>query len=178
MKIAVRDQIASYIRDVPNFPKPGVTFKDITPLMSDPQGYQLAIEALADHAPAGIEVVAGIEARGFMFAAPLALHLGAGFVPIRHPGKLPGKTFEEGYTLEYGQGRLSILRDAVAPGTKVLLVDDVLATGGTLAAGAHLLRKVGADLMQVQVLLEILELEGREHLTAEGITNYAAVLVQ
>lgn len=150
------------IREVADFPKPGIAFKDITPLLGDADGFAAAVRAIA--APwreADIAVVAGIESRGFILGAALAGELGAGFVPIRKPGKLPGPTLAADYALEYGSDRLEIHADAVAPGTRVLLVDDVLATGGTLAAARRLVEGIGADLAGAAVLIELDALDGR-----------------
>ncbi|MCD9031759.1 adenine phosphoribosyltransferase [Luteimonas sp. Y-2-2-4F] len=150
------------IRTVPDFPRPGVEFRDITPLLADASGLCEAIEAMA--APwrdAGVEAVAGIESLGFILGAALALSLGAGFVPIRKPGKLPGPTLQEAYALEYGSDRLEIHADALAAGRRVLLVDDVLATGGTLLAAARLVERQGAVLAGAAVLAELRALHGR-----------------
>lgn len=154
------------IRTVPDFPRPGVEFRDITPLLADASGLREAIEAMA--APwrdAGVEAVAGIESRGFILGAALALSLGAGFVPIRKPGKLPGPTLQEAYALEYGSDRLEIHADALAAGCRVLLVDDVLATGGTLLAAARLVERQGAVLDGAAVLAELRALHGRARWT-------------
>lgn len=170
------DFIASLIRDVPDFPKPGVVFKDITPLLASPSGYAAAIEELVATAPEDIDVVVGMEARGFLFAAPVALTLGAGFVPVRKPGKLPGEVFEEAFSLEYGAEILTIHQDAVHAGARVMVIDDVLATGGTIAATAALLRQLGANLVHVSVLMELAFLNGRDILTAKGVDSCTAVL--
>lgn len=170
------DQIASLIRDVPDFPKPGVVFKDITPLLADPAGFEAAVEALVQTAPERIDVVVGMEARGFIFAAPVALRLGAGFVPVRKPGKLPKDVYSETFALEYGHETLTVHTDAVWPGARVLVVDDVLATGGTVSATAGLVRKLGAELVAVSVLMELDFLDGRALLHSTGITDVEAVL--
>ena len=168
--------IASLIRDVPDFPKPGVTFKDITPLLASPAGYAAAIEELVATAPADIDVVVGMEARGVLFAAPVALTLGAGFVPVRKPGKLPREVFEEEFSLEYGTETLTIHQDAIPPGARVMVIDDVLATGGTVAATAALLRQLGAHLVHVSVLMELTFLNGRDLLTDKGVDACTAVI--
>jgi len=168
--------ISSLIREVPDFPKPGVVFKDITPLLSDAHGYRVAIEELAATAPPRIDVVVGMEARGFIFAGPVAIQLGAGFVPVRKPGKLPGDVYQQTFSLEYGHETLEVHRDAIRPGARVLVVDDVLATGGTIAATAELLRKLGAELVGVSVLMELSFLNARERLPAHGVTQTASVL--
>jgi len=170
------DYIASLIRDVPDFPKPGVVFKDITPLLAHPAGYAAAIEELVATAPEDIDVVVGMEARGFLFAAPVALALGAGFVPVRKPGKLPGEVYEEAFALEYGTETLTIHQDAIRPGARVMVIDDVLATGGTIAATAGLLRRLGANLVHVSVLMELSFLNGRDLLAANGVDSCSAVI--
>jgi adenine phosphoribosyltransferase len=171
---------AALIRDVPDFPKPGVVFKDITPLLADPAALGAVVEALADHGrdAAGrtvVDRVVGIEARGFILAAPVALALGAGFVPVRKKGKLPGPTHEVSYALEYGQETLAVHRDALGAGDRVLVVDDVLATGGTVAATADLVRECGASVQHVAVLLELAFLRGRERLAGLDATALMTV---
>ncbi|MGI9008012.1 MAG: adenine phosphoribosyltransferase [Streptosporangiaceae bacterium] len=151
------------IRDVPDYPQPGVVFKDITPLLADPAGLSAAVQALA----AGhvrIDKVAGIEARGFILAAPVACELGVGFVPVRKVGKLPGPTHAETYELEYGTATVEVHTDAFAPGERVLMIDDVLATGGTAAATAALIRRAGAEVVSLAVLIELGFLGGRARL--------------
>lgn len=171
-----RALVGSLIADVPDFPKPGVVFKDITPLLASPQGFQAAITELVTHAPREIDIVVGMEARGFIFAAPVALALGAGFVPVRKPGKLPGETISESFELEYGFETLTMHRDAIRPGARVLVVDDVLATGGTVGATAALLQQMGAELVHVSVVMELGFLGGRERLAERGIDNFSAIL--
>lgn len=161
--------IASLIRDIPDFPKPGVSFKDITPLLGSPEGLRATIDALVAAAPADIDVVVGMEARGFIVGAPVAVALGAGFVPVRKPGKLPYDTYQVEYDLEYGSETLTVHTDAVAPGSRVLVVDDVLATGGTLAATAGLMQKLGAELVHVAVVLEMSFLHPRRLLRQAGL---------
>lgn len=173
---ANKELISSLIRDIPDFPKPGVLFKDITPLLASAAGYRAAIEELAASAPAGIDVVVGMEARGFIFAGPVALALGAGFVPVRKPGKLPGDVYTQTFSLEYGDETLAVHTDAVLPGARVLVIDDVLATGGTIGATAALVNKLGADLVAVSVLMELSFLGGRAHLAGLGIDNTTAVI--
>lgn len=168
--------ITSLIRDVPDFPKPGVVFKDITPLLANPHGYATTIEELVRLAPSNIDVVVGMEARGFIFAGPVALSLGAGFVPVRKPGKLPCSVLEETFALEYGTETLTVHTDAIKPGSRVLVVDDVLATGGTIAATASLISKLGADLVAVSVVLELEFLNGRELLTGQGIDAVSSIV--
>ncbi len=155
------------IRDVPDFPEPGVVFKDITPLLADHDGFTAVVQALAtagrdeSGAPA-VDKVVGMEARGFILAAPVALALGAGFVPVRKAGKLPGPTHAVSYSLEYGRASLEVHQDALAEGDRVLLVDDVLATGGTAAATHELVQRCGADVTALAVLIELTFLPGRK----------------
>ncbi|MBL8862465.1 MAG: adenine phosphoribosyltransferase [Planctomycetes bacterium] len=157
--------IQSYIRDVPDFPKPGILFKDITPLLQSPQGLREAIASLAAKVePRSFDVVCGIESRGFIFGTALAHHLGKGFVPIRKPGKLPWKTAAESYDLEYGSDRLEIHLDACQPGQGVLLVDDLLATGGTMEAAIKLVRRIGGRPVGAVFVIELGFLEGRHRL--------------
>jgi adenine phosphoribosyltransferase len=159
------DQLKSKIRHVPDFPKPGILFYDITTLLADPGGLHDAIDALsAPYRDAGIERVIGIESRGFILAAAIADRLGAGFVPIRKPGKLPAATLRESYALEYGTDALEIHTDAVASGQRVLLVDDVLATGGTARAAVDLVRRLGGNIQAVAFLMELASLHGRDRL--------------
>ena len=168
--------VASLIRDVADFPKPGVLFKDITPLIASAAGYRAAVEELAAMAPPRIDVVVGMEARGFIFAGPVALELGAGFVPVRKPGKLPGKVYTETFALEYGTESLAVHADAILPGARVLVIDDVLATGGTVGATAKLVERLGAELVHIAVVMELSFLGGREHLASVGVTDCTAVL--
>ncbi|MDF1489396.1 adenine phosphoribosyltransferase [Tessaracoccus caeni] len=168
--------IGALVRDFPDYPLPGVLFKDITPLLASAEGFRAAIDQLVAGAPEGVDYVVGMEARGFIFAAPVALALGAGFVPVRKPGKLPGELFEESYQLEYGSETLTMRTDAIRPGSRVMIVDDVLATGGTVAATAALLRQAGAELAQIAVVVELTELSGRERLAAAGIDAFSALL--
>lgn len=173
---ARRELVAELIVDVPDFPKPGVVFKDITPLLASPRGYQAAVTELVTNAPKHIDMVVGMEARGFIFAAPVALALGAGFVPVRKPGKLPGEIISHSFELEYGHETLTIHRDAIRPGARVLVVDDVLATGGTVGATAALLTELGAELVHVSVVMELSFLSGRAKLNELGIDNYTALV--
>ncbi|WP_405020446.1 adenine phosphoribosyltransferase [Kitasatospora sp. NBC_00070] len=156
----------SRIRDVPDYPKPGVLFKDIAPLLADAEAFAALTRALADRARAlGATKVVGLEARGFVLAAPAAYAAGLGFVPIRKQGKLPGAVHEQSYDLEYGSATLEVQCDAFVPGERVLVVDDVLATGGTIGASLDLVRRAGAELAGVVVLMELGFLDGRERLT-------------
>jgi adenine phosphoribosyltransferase len=154
-----------WIRDVPDFPRPGIVFKDITPLLGHPEAFRAVVERMAGaFAGRGVAAVAAAEARGFIFGAPLALSLGAGFVPIRKPGKLPSATVSLEYQLEYGSDRLEVHTDALGPGRRVLLVDDVLATGGTMRACVELVRATGAEVVACAFALELTFLHGRERL--------------
>ena len=155
--------LKEFIREIPNFPQDGVSYKDITPLLKDPAGLSAAVQTmLAPFADADADLVVGIEARGFVFATPIALELGCGFVPVRKPGKLPAATLSRDYALEYGETTLEIHTDAIAPGQKVLVVDDVLATGGTLAATCQVLEELGAVVSGISVLAELSFLAGRD----------------
>ncbi len=157
--------IQRFIRDVPDFPKPGILFKDITPLLQSPEGLQEAVSGLAGLVnPASYDLVVGIESRGFIFGTALAHHLGKGFVPIRKPGKLPWKTAAESYQLEYGTDRIEIHLDAVRPGQSVLLIDDLLATGGTMEAALRLVRRVGGKPAACAFVIELSFLNGRSKL--------------
>ncbi len=154
--------IKELIREVPNFPQDGILYKDITPLLKDPAGLSAAVQImLKPFADSEVDVVVGIEARGFVFATPMALELGCGFVPVRKPGKLPAATLRREYALEYGETSLEIHTDAIAPGQKVLVVDDVLATGGTLVATCQTLEELGAVVVGISVLAELSFLSGR-----------------
>jgi len=157
--------LRSRITDVPDFPSAGVVFKDISPLLADHVAFAAAVDAIVAHHGRGtVDKVVGIEARGFLLAAPVAYHFGAGFVPVRKAGKLPLPTFETCYDLEYGSAVLQVHRDALAPGERVLVVDDVLATGGTAAATARLVEAAGAEPVGMSVLLELAFLGGRQAL--------------
>jgi adenine phosphoribosyltransferase len=153
------------IRDVPDFPKPGIIFKDITPLLADAAGLSLAVEYLTQpFRRMEIDVVVGAESRGFIFGTAVARNLSVGFVPIRKPGKLPCKTHSEAYSLEYGVDRLEIHEDAIRPGMSVLMIDDLLATGGTMAACCRLVESLGGRIAGVAFLIELAFLHGRKHL--------------
>jgi adenine phosphoribosyltransferase len=158
-------QIKAAIRNIPDFPKPGVQFKDITPVLADARLFAGTIELLTEGYPAGsIDTVVGIDARGFIFASAAAMKLQAGFVPVRKKGKLPFSTYEQDYALEYGTNTIAIHTDALHKGSRVLLVDDLLATGGTAAAAAELVKKVGAKIEAVRFLIELSFLGGRDQL--------------
>ncbi len=166
-------QVESLIRAIPDFPIPGILFRDITPLLSDAAGYKAAIDLFVDRfRGAGIEYIVAIEARGYMIGAPLAYALGAGLVPVRKPGKLPGNKHVEEYELEYGTNSLEIHADAVGKGQKVLVVDDLLATGGTAAATGRLLDRLGADIVGFAFLIELRALEGRKALGSREVTSF------
>lgn len=159
-------KIASVIRDVPDFPKKGIIFKDITPLLNDPGVFGMTMDAFVKrYAGKGVTKVIGIEARGFIIAAPIALKLNAGFIPVRKEGKLPYKTISATYDLEYGKDTLQIHEDALNPEDKVLIVDDVLATGGTAKAVCSLVEKLGAKVYSVAMLIELGFLNGKEKLS-------------
>lgn len=164
---ALQNSLRARIVDVPDFPTPGIVFKDLSPLLADRVAFAAAVDAMAEvHLEQHVDKVVGIEARGFVLAAPVAYRLGAGFVAVRKPGKLPGSTHETSYDLEYGSNVLQVHRDALAPGDRVLVVDDVLATGGTAAAAARLVRLCRAELVGFSLLLELGFLDGRAALAA------------
>ena len=158
-------ELAAGIRNVPDFPKPGIQFKDITPILADPRLFASSIDHLtAGYEPSQIDTVVGIDARGFIFAAAAAYKLRCGFTPVRKKGKLPYRTFEESYQLEYGSSTVAIHTDAFKPGARVLLVDDLLATGGTAGAASKLIEKAGGKIVEVVFLIELAFLHGREQL--------------
>lgn len=162
--------LRSRVRDVPDFPTPGIVFKDISPLLADHIAFAGAVDAIVAHHGRGtVDKVLGIEARGFLLAAPVAYHLGAGFVPVRKPGKLPGQVHEAAYALEYGRNILQVHRDALEPGDRVLVVDDVLATGGTAAAAVDLAERAGGTVLGISVLLELSFLSGRAALPGRDV---------
>ncbi|MFQ5596810.1 MAG: adenine phosphoribosyltransferase [Nitrospiria bacterium] len=153
------------IREVPDFPKPGILFYDITTLLADPAAFQDVTGRLtASYRDQHIQKVVAVESRGFIFGTPVAERLGAGFVPVRKPGKLPYTTIEESYALEYGTDRLCIHKDAISAGERVLIVDDLLATGGTMAATAKLVKRLGGEIVDIAFVIELLFLKGREKL--------------
>lgn len=165
-----------WLRVVPDFPQLGVLFQDITPLLQNPDAFRAALDALA--APAAAlqpTAIAGVESRGFLFGAPLAERLGVGFLPVRKPGKLPWRTFRESYTLEYGAGALELHQDAAEAGQRVLLVDDLLASGGTAAAAVALLRRTGAEVVGCGFVIELAALAGREQL--HGLPVFSLVQI-
>jgi len=155
--------LASYIRDIPNFPNQGILFKDITTLIKNPVAYHEAIDRLAEpFSDIKVDIVVGMESRGFLFAAPLAYKLDAGLVPVRKLGRLPAESIRTSYELEYGQNTLEIHRDAIEPGQRVLIVDDLLATGGTVQATMELVERLGGQVIGLAFLIELLYLHGRE----------------
>jgi adenine phosphoribosyltransferase len=159
------DQIKGLVRDVPDFPEPGIIYKDITPVLADPIAFSTIIDLIVVHFGRGnVDKVVGIEARGFILAAPVAYHFGAGVVPVRKKGRLPSETLGEDYALEYGTASLEIHKDAVRPGERVLVVDDVLATGGTARAAASLVERIGGDVIGISCLIELGFLNGRAKL--------------
>jgi adenine phosphoribosyltransferase len=171
-------ELRELVREIPDFPRPGVTFKDITPLMAEPQALELAVGGLAAHARAlGVQCVIAAEARGFLLGPALALELGAGFVLARKPGKLPYRTVYSDYMLEYGSGRLELHTDAIRAGTRVLVHDDLLATGGTAAALCKLVGRLGGEVVGCSFLIELASLNGRARLEpheAHALLTYEA----
>jgi adenine phosphoribosyltransferase len=155
--------LKTVIRDIPDFPKPGIIFKDITPLLKDPLAFRETLELLAEASrESGVTDVVGIEARGFIFGGALAARLGVGFVPIRKPRKLPSSTIRESYSLEYGSDAIEMHSDALSPGDRVVLIDDLLATGGTMKAAVRLVEKTGARVARILFVVELAFLKGRE----------------
>jgi adenine phosphoribosyltransferase len=164
------DALKSRIRHVPDFPKPGILFYDVTTLLRDAEGFRLAIDSLSDpYRDQGISLVVGIESRGFILGAAVADRIGAGFIPVRKVGKLPHTTIRVSYSLEYGTDSLEMHSDAVDKGQKVLIVDDLLATGGTARATVDLVRQLGGDVCGVAFLIELVDLKGREKLKGENV---------
>ena len=167
--------ITQLVRDIPDFPKPGVTFRDITPLLGDAEGFMKSITELVQRfGDVPVDRVLGMEARGFIIAAPVAIRMGAGFIPVRKAGKLPWAVVREEYQLEYGSDKLEIHRDAIHPGERILVIDDVLATGGTAAATCRLVEALGGIVVGLGFLLEIEELGGRERLKGHLVESLAA----
>ena len=164
-QLATPAELRAAIRNIPDFPKTGIQFKDITPVLADPHLFASCIDHLTDSfRPGEVDTVVGIDARGFIFASAAAVKLHAGFVPVRKQGKLPYLTHEQSYELEYGTNTIAIHVDAVKPGARVLLIDDLLATGGTAEAAANLLEKVGARIMEINFVIELSFLKGRERI--------------
>lgn len=168
--------LRSLIRTIPDYPKPGILFRDITTLLADANGFRRVIAAFTErYADQRIDKVAGIEARGFILGGALAERLGVGFVPIRKRGKLPWQTIGHNYELEYGTDRVEMHRDAVGPGDRVVLVDDLIATGGTAGAGVVLLRALGAEVVEACFVIDLPDLNGRARLTALGCPSFALI---
>jgi adenine phosphoribosyltransferase len=166
------EHLKELVRAIPDFPIPGILFRDVTPLLRDPRGLRDVVDRLAeDFRGAGIDVVAGIESRGFIFGAPLAMALGVGFVPIRKPGRLPYDKVSREYALEYGTNVLEMHADAVQPGQRVLIVDDLLATGGTASASAHLVEAIGGVVAAAAFVIELEFLEGRKALAGYDVRS-------
>jgi len=166
------DELKALIRDVPGFPQPGIIFRDITPVLADRKVFSEIVEMMSRHwMDKKVDRVAAIEARGFIPGAAIALRLGAGFIPIRKAGKLPWKVLSHSYQLEYGTDQLDIHADAIAPGERVLIVDDVLATGGTAAAAVELVRMLKSEVIGIQVLIELAALGGRERLPGIDVVS-------
>src|SRR5213595_1112943 len=167
--------IQNAIRNIPDFPKPGIQFKDITPVLADSRLFSASIELLTDSfKPGEVDAVVGIDARGFIFAAAAAVQLRAGFVPVRKKGKLPYQTHEQQYDLEYGTATVAVHVDALKPGSRVLLIDDLLATGGTAAAAAALVQKLGAQILEISFLIELKFLGGRSKLQGYPVRSLVA----
>lgn len=166
--------LAGLVRSIPDYPKPGILFRDITTLLRDPHGFREVVDLLVGrYTTRGITVVAGIEARGFILGGALAHGLGAGFVPVRKRGKLPAETIGQDYALEYGHDRVEIHADAIEPGARVLLVDDLVATGGTALASIALLRAAGATVLEAAFVIDLPELGGADRVRAAGVPAYA-----
>ncbi|ACT12124.1 adenine phosphoribosyltransferase [Pectobacterium carotovorum subsp. carotovorum] len=168
--------IKNSIKSIPDYPKPGILFRDVTSLLEDPVAYAASIEMLANrYRNSGVTKVVGTEARGFLFGAPVALALGVGFVPVRKPGKLPRPTISESYELEYGSDTLEIHSDAISAGDNVLVIDDLLATGGTLEATVKLIRRLGGTVNDAAFIINLFDLGGEQRLTGMGVTCYSLV---
>jgi len=166
--------VKAFIRTIPHFPKQGILFRDITTLLKDPEGFRIAIDTLVKrYQGQGITKVAAIESRGFIIGAPLAYQLGAGFVPIRKKGKLPGDTIGEDYELEYGTDRIELHADAITPGERVLLVDDLIATGGTAEAATRLVEQTGGQIVETAFIIDLPDLGGRKRLENQGYPVFA-----
>jgi adenine phosphoribosyltransferase len=167
--------VAQHVRDVPDYPQPGVLFKDIAPLLADGAAFSAVVAALADRYSGRVDAVVGIEARGFVFAAPLAIALGVGFVPVRKAGKLPGDILGASYDLEYGSAQIEVQSDAFTPGQRVVVLDDVLATGGTAESACGLVERAGAVVTEFAVVLELGFLSGRERLAKRSVHSLLLV---
>lgn len=166
------EELKRFIRDIPDFPKKGILFRDITPLLKDPDAFKKAVSAICErYRDKGVDLVAGIEARGFIFASAIAYSLGCGIIPVRKPGKLPYRTIREDYQLEYGADAVEIHEDAISPGDKVLVVDDLIATGGTAAATVRLVERLGGDVVGVVFVVELRSLGGRKLLEGYDVLS-------
>ena len=167
-------KVEDYVISIPDFPKPGILFRDVTGVIGDPDGFRLAVDELCRRLE-GVEfdLVAGMESRGFIFGAPVACRLGKGFLPVRKPGKLPRATVSEDYALEYGTATLEIHKDDVKPGQKVVIVDDLLATGGTAEAAARLVERLGGEVVKVLTLIELVDIGGRARLSKYPVDSVA-----
>jgi adenine phosphoribosyltransferase len=170
--VEVADRLAALVRDIPDFPRPGITFKDLTPLLADPDAFRSAVDGIADRfSEARVSRVLGVEARGFILAAPIAYRFGAGFTPVRKAGKLPWQVETEEYELEYGTDLLEIHKDAIEPGERILVIDDVLATGGTAAATVRLVERLGGEVVGLGFVLELAFLDGRSRLPGRDVVS-------
>lgn len=172
---ALGERVGAALRDVPDYPRPGVLFKDIAPVLADGALLGAVVEALAQRYAGRVDAVAGVEARGFVLGAPLAVRLGVGFVPIRKAGKLPGDLLSAAYDLEYGSASIEVQHDAFAPGARTVVVDDVLATGGTACAACALVERAGASVVEFAVLVELGFLPGRERLAGRVVHSLLAL---
>ena len=172
---ALADRVRAALREVPDYPSPGVLFQDISPMLADGALLAAVVEALAQHYAGRVDVVAGVEARGFVLGAPLAVRLGVGFVPVRKAGKLPGDLLSAAYDLEYGRASIEVQHDAFVPGARTVVVDDVLATGGTAGAACELAERAGADVVEFAVLVELGFLLGRERLAGRAVHSLLAL---
>lgn len=170
------EYLKNSIKSIPDYPKPGILFRDVTSLLEDPKAYATSIELLvARFKDTGVTKVVGTEARGFLFGAPVALELGVGFVPVRKPGKLPRETIFENYELEYGTDKLEIHVDAIQPGDKVLVVDDLLATGGTIEATVKLIRRLGGEVTDAAFIINLFDIGGEQRLEKMGVKSFCLV---
>jgi adenine phosphoribosyltransferase len=170
----VKNSIASYIRTVPDYPKPGILFRDVTGLLEDARGLRIAVDQLVHrYIDQNVDLVAGIEARGFIFGTPVAYELGVGFIPIRKAGKLPGAVVGIDYELEYGTDRMEMHVDAIGPGAKVLLIDDLIATGGTACAALELIRGVGGEVEEACFVIDLPDLGGADRLRSLGCQSFS-----
>lgn len=164
--------LADYIYSIPDFPKPGILFRDVTGVLDSGEGFRIAIDELTKHlTPKDFDVVAGIESRGFIFGAPVAYKFGTSFVPVRKPGKLPRPTIRQSYDLEYGSATIEMHADAIKPGQRVVIVDDLLATGGTAEAAAKLVEKLGGEVVKIIFLIELFDLGGRSRLSKYNVES-------